>query len=175
MYLSQLTFISVLFYYKDLRLNFPLKTTSLSWTSPRRIETGLRLAPRSLETGLGPRGLKKYWDLVWSDGCFLHRAIGHVMSSLFYPLFTFLLLAMVIAYWAVTAVYPPRPCSSSPLIIEQFKGPRLHTTWAVASYRTWCSDYNGCLVQGLLVYFRLAVYQVSYLKEQCYFQYKPSL
>uniref|UniRef100_A0A8C5D3Q2 Choline transporter-like protein n=1 Tax=Gadus morhua TaxID=8049 RepID=A0A8C5D3Q2_GADMO len=46
------------------------------------------------------------------------RAIGHVMSSLFYPLFTFLLLAMVIAYWAVTAVYPPRPCSSSPLIIE---------------------------------------------------------
>uniref|UniRef100_A0A668AP15 Choline transporter-like protein n=1 Tax=Myripristis murdjan TaxID=586833 RepID=A0A668AP15_9TELE len=34
------------------------------------------------------------------------RAIGHVMSSLFYPLFTFVLLAMVIAYWAVTAVYP---------------------------------------------------------------------
>uniref|UniRef100_A0A8C3AQZ0 Choline transporter-like protein n=1 Tax=Cyclopterus lumpus TaxID=8103 RepID=A0A8C3AQZ0_CYCLU len=33
------------------------------------------------------------------------RAIGHVMSSLFYPLFTFLLLAMVIAYWAVTAVF----------------------------------------------------------------------
>uniref|UniRef100_A0A8C7YUR4 Choline transporter-like protein n=1 Tax=Oryzias sinensis TaxID=183150 RepID=A0A8C7YUR4_9TELE len=34
------------------------------------------------------------------------RAIGHVMCSLFYPLFTFLLLALVIAYWAVTAVYP---------------------------------------------------------------------
>ncbi|XP_076609163.1 choline transporter-like protein 2 isoform X2 [Chaetodon auriga] len=33
------------------------------------------------------------------------RAIGHVMSSLFYPLFTFFLLAMVIAYWAVTAVF----------------------------------------------------------------------
>uniref|UniRef100_A0A668AFG9 Choline transporter-like protein n=1 Tax=Myripristis murdjan TaxID=586833 RepID=A0A668AFG9_9TELE len=33
------------------------------------------------------------------------RAIGHVMSSLFYPLFTFVLLAMVIAYWAVTAVF----------------------------------------------------------------------
>lgn len=28
------------------------------------------------------------------------------MCSLFYPLFTFLLLALVIAYWAVTAVYP---------------------------------------------------------------------
>ncbi|CAM9338575.1 unnamed protein product [Lampetra planeri] len=33
------------------------------------------------------------------------RAIGHVMYSLFYPLFTFLLLAVVIAYWAVTAVF----------------------------------------------------------------------
>uniref|UniRef100_A0A3B5B3A1 Choline transporter-like protein n=1 Tax=Stegastes partitus TaxID=144197 RepID=A0A3B5B3A1_9TELE len=33
------------------------------------------------------------------------RAIGHVMCSLFYPLFTFVLLAMVIAYWAVTAVF----------------------------------------------------------------------
>ena len=47
------------------------------------------------------------------DGCSLYRAIGHVMSSLFYPLFTFLLLAMVIAYWAVTAVYPP----PSPLLL----------------------------------------------------------
>uniref|UniRef100_A0A8D3DCK2 Choline transporter-like protein n=1 Tax=Scophthalmus maximus TaxID=52904 RepID=A0A8D3DCK2_SCOMX len=34
------------------------------------------------------------------------RAIGHVMCSLLYPLFTFFLLAIVIAYWAVTAVYP---------------------------------------------------------------------
>uniref|UniRef100_A0A3B4Y1B0 Choline transporter-like protein n=1 Tax=Seriola lalandi dorsalis TaxID=1841481 RepID=A0A3B4Y1B0_SERLL len=34
------------------------------------------------------------------------RAIGHVMCSLFFPLFTFVLLAIVIAYWAVTAVYP---------------------------------------------------------------------
>uniref|UniRef100_A0AAQ4PMV9 Choline transporter-like protein n=1 Tax=Gasterosteus aculeatus aculeatus TaxID=481459 RepID=A0AAQ4PMV9_GASAC len=33
------------------------------------------------------------------------RAVAHVMSSLFYPLFTFVLLAMVIAYWAVTAVF----------------------------------------------------------------------
>ncbi|XP_029014375.3 choline transporter-like protein 2 isoform X1 [Betta splendens] len=33
------------------------------------------------------------------------RAIGYVMCSLFYPLFTFLLLAIVIAYWAVTAVF----------------------------------------------------------------------
>ncbi|XP_029364156.1 choline transporter-like protein 2 isoform X5 [Echeneis naucrates] len=33
------------------------------------------------------------------------RAIGHVMCSLFFPLFTFVLLAIVIAYWAVTAVF----------------------------------------------------------------------
>ncbi|KAF5908149.1 choline transporter-like protein 2 isoform X1, partial [Clarias magur] len=33
------------------------------------------------------------------------RAIGHVMSSLFYPLLTFLLLAIVIAYWAITAIF----------------------------------------------------------------------
>ncbi|XP_061578983.1 choline transporter-like protein 2 isoform X1 [Cololabis saira] len=33
------------------------------------------------------------------------RAVGHVMSSLFYPLLTFLLLAVVIAYWAITAVF----------------------------------------------------------------------
>uniref|UniRef100_A0A1A7ZXS0 Choline transporter-like protein n=2 Tax=Nothobranchius furzeri TaxID=105023 RepID=A0A1A7ZXS0_NOTFU len=33
------------------------------------------------------------------------KAIGHMMSSLFYPLFTFLLLVIVVAYWAVTAVF----------------------------------------------------------------------
>ncbi|XP_026997255.1 choline transporter-like protein 2 isoform X1 [Tachysurus fulvidraco] len=33
------------------------------------------------------------------------RAIGHVMSSLFYPLLTFLLLSIVIAYWAITAIF----------------------------------------------------------------------
>ncbi|CAK6962915.1 choline transporter-like protein 2 isoform X3 [Scomber scombrus] len=33
------------------------------------------------------------------------RAVGHVMSALFYPLLTFALLAVVIAYWAITAVF----------------------------------------------------------------------
>ncbi|XP_034043331.1 choline transporter-like protein 2 isoform X2 [Thalassophryne amazonica] len=33
------------------------------------------------------------------------RAVGHVISSMFYPLLTFVLLAVVIAYWAVTAVF----------------------------------------------------------------------
>uniref|UniRef100_A0A671RHM7 Choline transporter-like protein n=1 Tax=Sinocyclocheilus anshuiensis TaxID=1608454 RepID=A0A671RHM7_9TELE len=33
------------------------------------------------------------------------RAVGYVMSSLFYPIFTFFLLTIVIAYWGVTAVF----------------------------------------------------------------------
>uniref|UniRef100_A0A3P9PC42 Choline transporter-like protein 2 n=1 Tax=Poecilia reticulata TaxID=8081 RepID=A0A3P9PC42_POERE len=33
------------------------------------------------------------------------RAVGHIMSAMFYPLLTFALLAVVIAYWAVTAVF----------------------------------------------------------------------
>ncbi|XP_064180126.1 choline transporter-like protein 2 isoform X1 [Anguilla rostrata] len=33
------------------------------------------------------------------------RTIGHVMSSLFYPLLTFVMLSLVIAYWAITAVF----------------------------------------------------------------------
>ncbi|XP_053325682.1 choline transporter-like protein 5 isoform X5 [Spea bombifrons] len=33
------------------------------------------------------------------------RAIGFVMSSLFYPIITFLLIAVCISYWAVTAVF----------------------------------------------------------------------
>ncbi|XP_076844718.1 choline transporter-like protein 2 isoform X2 [Brachyhypopomus gauderio] len=33
------------------------------------------------------------------------RAIGHVMFSLLYPLLTFFLLAIVIAYWVITAVF----------------------------------------------------------------------
>uniref|UniRef100_A0A667X219 Choline transporter-like protein n=1 Tax=Myripristis murdjan TaxID=586833 RepID=A0A667X219_9TELE len=35
------------------------------------------------------------------------KAIGYIMSTLFYPIITFFLLAICIAYWAVTAVYPP--------------------------------------------------------------------
>ncbi|XP_070701125.1 choline transporter-like protein 5-A [Pempheris klunzingeri] len=33
------------------------------------------------------------------------RAIGHIMSTLFFPVITFLLLIVCISYWAVTAVY----------------------------------------------------------------------
>lgn len=33
------------------------------------------------------------------------RAVGHVMCSLLFPLFTFLLVCLCIAYWAITAVF----------------------------------------------------------------------
>ncbi|XP_062308294.1 choline transporter-like protein 5-B isoform X3 [Osmerus eperlanus] len=33
------------------------------------------------------------------------KAIGYIMSTLFYPIITFVLLAICIAYWAVTAVF----------------------------------------------------------------------
>ncbi|XP_041134033.1 choline transporter-like protein 5 isoform X2 [Polyodon spathula] len=33
------------------------------------------------------------------------RAIGHIMSTLFYPVITFLLIAICISYWAVTAIF----------------------------------------------------------------------
>ncbi|KAK2506055.1 hypothetical protein MC885_011783 [Smutsia gigantea] len=35
------------------------------------------------------------------------RAVGYVMCSMLYPLVTFFLLCLCIAYWASTAVYPP--------------------------------------------------------------------
>uniref|UniRef100_A0A7N6AEL6 Choline transporter-like protein n=1 Tax=Anabas testudineus TaxID=64144 RepID=A0A7N6AEL6_ANATE len=34
------------------------------------------------------------------------KAIGHIMSTLFFPVITFLLLTLCISYWAVTTVYP---------------------------------------------------------------------
>lgn len=38
--------------------------------------------------------------------CLVFRAISYIMSTLFYPIITFILLAICIAYWAVTAMYP---------------------------------------------------------------------
>lgn len=35
-----------------------------------------------------------------------HRAISHMMSSLLYPLVTFVLLVVCVAYWGTTAMYP---------------------------------------------------------------------
>lgn len=35
-----------------------------------------------------------------------HRAISHMMSSLLYPLVTFILLVVCVSYWGATALYP---------------------------------------------------------------------
>lgn len=61
-----------------------------------------------------PGCVSLFGELYFDSSLFLNvsvvvvyfRAVGHVMSSLFYPLLTFALLAIVIAYWAITAVYP---------------------------------------------------------------------
>uniref|UniRef100_A0A674DB30 Choline transporter-like protein n=1 Tax=Salmo trutta TaxID=8032 RepID=A0A674DB30_SALTR len=34
-----------------------------------------------------------------------HRAVSHMMSTLFYPLITFVLLVVCVAYWGITALY----------------------------------------------------------------------
>ena len=34
------------------------------------------------------------------------RAVGYIMSTMFYPLVTFALLLVCIAYWAIIALYP---------------------------------------------------------------------
>lgn len=65
-------------------------------------ETGQRRCParvmpgRTHSCGLGPSGL------------FLspYRAVGHMMSTMFYPLVTFVLLVICIGYWALMALYP---------------------------------------------------------------------
>ncbi|KAH0618496.1 hypothetical protein JD844_017762 [Phrynosoma platyrhinos] len=45
------------------------------------------------------------------------RAIGYIMSTLFYPIITFILIAICISYWAVTAVYPSLTPKVSLLLI----------------------------------------------------------
>lgn len=48
------------------------------------------------------------------------RAVGQMMSTMFYPLVTFVLLLICIAYWAMTALYP-LPTQPGP--------PRAHGGW----------------------------------------------
>ena len=35
-----------------------------------------------------------------------YRAVGQMMSTMFYPLVTFVLLVICISYWALIALYP---------------------------------------------------------------------
>lgn len=60
----------------------------------RRIQPGSGLGADA--QGWGPSGL-----LLSS-----YRAVGQMMSTMFYPLVTFILLVICIGYWAVTALYP---------------------------------------------------------------------
>lgn len=59
-----------------------------------------RVSPRTGWVGAGARG--------HTDGLLLppYRAVGQMMSTLFYPLVTFVLLLISIVYWAMTALYP---------------------------------------------------------------------
>ncbi|CAH2221437.1 choline transporter 4 [Pelobates cultripes] len=43
------------------------------------------------------------------------KAIGHIMSSLFYPVVTFVLLLVCITYWGITALYPLTLMEPDPL------------------------------------------------------------
>uniref|UniRef100_A0A4W5PEE6 Choline transporter-like protein n=1 Tax=Hucho hucho TaxID=62062 RepID=A0A4W5PEE6_9TELE len=65
------------------------------------------------------------------------RAIGYVMSALFYPLFTFALLTIVIAYWAVTAVFLS---TSNQPIYKVFN----ETNFSTSSMKAECQD-SKCL------------------------------
>lgn len=55
-----------------------------------------------------------FYRSFWFLSCC--RAIGHIMTTLFYPVITFLLLTVCISYWAVTAVYPS---DGSPVTTEK--------------------------------------------------------
>lgn len=56
--------------------------------------------------GSGWGGPRAAWALILVP-LLLPRAVGYVMCSILYPLVTFFLLCLCIAYWASTAVYPP--------------------------------------------------------------------
>lgn len=52
--------------------------------------------------GVGMEGLASLMDCSHLP----YRAVGYIMSTMFYPLVTFALLLVCIAYWAIIALYP---------------------------------------------------------------------
>ncbi|KAK7940167.1 hypothetical protein WMY93_003493 [Mugilogobius chulae] len=64
------------------------------------------------------------------------RAIAHIMSALFYPLFTFFLLAVVIAYWASTAVYLSTANKPVYKVLSESECLHSNTTCEPANYST---------------------------------------
>ncbi|KAB0400202.1 hypothetical protein E2I00_009490, partial [Balaenoptera physalus] len=79
-------------------------------TDLRRILIAIALIKEASRWVPGCQGVR----LGWSQGCSgldvcvstPPRAVGYVMCSLLYPLVTFFLLCLCIAYWASTAMYP---------------------------------------------------------------------
>ncbi|KAM7388355.1 hypothetical protein PAMP_024533 [Pampus punctatissimus] len=65
------------------------------------------------------------------------KAISYIMSTLFYPIITFFLLAICIAYWAVTAVYPSNHC-----YIDEFFYPEMYRNCATFIWSVTFSQTN---------------------------------
>lgn len=71
------------------------------------------------------------------------RAIGYMMLSILYPLVTFVLLIICVAYWGMTALYPstllsppnqgPNPCLPNPPRFGSDQG--CHRGWEQAHIR----------------------------------------
>uniref|UniRef100_A0AAQ4PV61 Choline transporter-like protein n=1 Tax=Gasterosteus aculeatus aculeatus TaxID=481459 RepID=A0AAQ4PV61_GASAC len=64
------------------------------------------------------------------------KAIGHITSTLFFPVITFLLLTVCFFYWAVTAVYPSQRRSTTTL------------TSCSSEYRVKCNISKSALCLG---------------------------
>uniref|UniRef100_A0A3B3VRS1 Choline transporter-like protein n=1 Tax=Poecilia latipinna TaxID=48699 RepID=A0A3B3VRS1_9TELE len=64
------------------------------------------------------------------------KAIRYMMCSMFYPLFTFLLLAIVVAYWAVTAVFLSTSNDAIYKVVSQFNCVHSGNSCDPANYST---------------------------------------
>uniref|UniRef100_A0A8C7FMN2 Choline transporter-like protein n=1 Tax=Oncorhynchus kisutch TaxID=8019 RepID=A0A8C7FMN2_ONCKI len=88
------------------------------------------------------------------------RAIGYVMSALFYPLFTFALLSIVIAYWAVTANFSTSSmkaeCPDSKCLFAFYGGETVYHKYLIGLqfYNVflffWCANFVTALGQMTL-------------------------
>ncbi|KAF3846814.1 hypothetical protein F7725_003892 [Dissostichus mawsoni] len=85
------------------------------------------------------------------------RTIGHVMCSLFYPIFTFLLLAIVIAYWANYSISIEKTqCPDSECLFAFYGGETAYHKYLIGLqfYNVflffWCANFVTALGQMTL-------------------------
>uniref|UniRef100_A0A8C4F2Q8 Choline transporter-like protein n=1 Tax=Dicentrarchus labrax TaxID=13489 RepID=A0A8C4F2Q8_DICLA len=71
-----------------------------------------------------------------------HRAISHMMSSLFYPLVTFVLLLVCVAYWGATALY--LATSGNPIYRVVALNSTMSDCKSINGSNFTSSDYPGC-------------------------------